>query len=187
MRNGSRLEPVAEASVREDSAPIQLDQASVSQKPGKSAESEVTQSQAADFGSTSFSFKVERSTAPDAIASSRLTSFPKLDTERSRETLPSRAASKRSAKTSAPNTSKATVAKARARGGMRTLLDKYISFLAGILKAIERFLLRRFTGNNPAQQKAHSQTNEKEETTEQNQQNSKAKSQRIIRGPGISI
>lgn len=93
------------------------------------------QEESAALDGTSFSFKVDRQTTRELKISPRRQLTPTVDPELAREKS---------------NLNRPKSGKAQTKNGMRagqgTILDRYITFVANMLKLIERFLLRRLTG-----------------------------------------
>lgn len=142
-----------------------------------------------DFSSSSFSFEMERSSTDRQEPTKRIQTFPKLEQERPRET---RQLSTAAATATSPATAKQAKATSTAqqktlltpKGGKRgqSLLDRYISFLAKLIKAFEKFLMRKF--NRGEAQKQHTQE-AAEEIEAPVQEVSKKKKLPIRHGPGI--
>ncbi|MBN8550669.1 MAG: hypothetical protein J0M12_15240 [Deltaproteobacteria bacterium] len=138
-----------------------------------------------DLGASSFAFQVERSTEKSDTAR-RIQTFPKLEQEQVRElkspTLSNSAThSTKATQASTSAARKAGLSPKSSRKGMN-LLDRYISFLAKLLKALEKFIMRRFTRGQAEQQ--HTQEAKTEvETTEREQP--KKKKPPVREGPGI--
>lgn len=196
MRNGNGPDLDSKAVAAEEHAPG-LDQLSIDRAPAPAPLSkDVGVSPAQDLDSTSFSFSVERAATAETVRATRVKTFPKLEPEAQRELdsnpLVQRQSREKDLGKSSSNSSKsARTARLKIRGGMKTLLDKYISFLAAILKKFERFLLRRFNRQAPEARNSNSSQVSREPqdsttlTQSENERQARIRRQPSLRGPGI--
>lgn len=137
-----------------------------------------------DFSNTSFSFAVERKQTKEAPSLERAKNTPRVEQVRSRDPLATRqnAARKEKVKpTAAQRTQPASRWKFKLKG--LSLLDRFVSFVAKILKAIEKFLIRPFTKNTIPT--PTSTQNEKPEGESLNTQPQRARRRPPVTGPGI--
>jgi hypothetical protein len=183
MRNSSNPELAKEPAQRAETdatfADLSVERPAKTEKPSNSPSS--TAEKHEELSSTSFSFQVERTVEPPA-ATTRVKTFSKLDPERgrtSREALFS-ARTDLGRSTAAATKGKYNLRAGGRRAGQTSLLDRYVSFVAKILKAIEKFLLRKFNLTGKQQQRGQDARTPEEEVRSE-----KPKKKVGISGPGI--
>ena len=134
-----------------------------------------------DFSSSSFAFEVERS-ADKGESARRIQTFAKPEQEQLRESRPLTNSTAKSARTSSTPTRATLGTKLGRRASGASLLDRYISFLAKMLKAIEKFILRKFN-RGPVQTQHTQEAAENLESLQPDRP--KKKKLPIGNGPGI--
>lgn len=184
MRNGQNPE-LAKAAEQANDAATSLEGLSLRKPIEKAAAPEtapaVEEHIDHDFSASSFSFQVERSADRHEVPK-QIQTFPRLEQERPREARTLSNNTLKQTKTSATQTRTGIASKSGRRGRGMSLLDRYVSFLAKLIKALEKFLMRRF--NRGQAQKQHTQE-AVEETESPAPDLTKKKKLPIRHGPGI--